>query len=54
MTSLRKTTAAQWGCEMQEEAVRNGYRVEFEATHGGLIAKFYNGEFFCYSREWHA
>ena len=51
---LLKTSAAAWGTEMQLEAKRNGYRVEFEATAGGLIASFYNGEFFCYSREWHA
>lgn len=51
---LIKTSAAAWAREMEAEARRNGYRLVIEVFGGGLSARFYNGEIFCYEREWHA
>ena len=49
-----KTSAAAWTREMEAEAIRNGYQLTIVANPGGLIARFYNGEFLCYEREWRA
>ena len=51
---LTKTSAAAWTREMEAEAKRFGYRLEIEVFGGGLSARFYNGEFFCYERLWWA
>ena len=52
--NLTKTSAAAWHREMEAEAIRNGYRLEIEVFGGGLSARFYNVDIFCYERLWWA
>jgi hypothetical protein len=49
---LTPTSLAAWKYNQREEAARLGYNVAFVFTpsEDKLVALFFNGEFFCYSR----
>jgi hypothetical protein len=39
-----------WKYSQREEAARLGYHVEFSRIDDKIVALFFNGEFFCYTR----
>jgi hypothetical protein len=43
-------TLAMWKYSQREEAARLGYHVEFSRIDDKIVALFFNGEFFCYTR----